>query len=218
MSYDCNFLEVNPFKTPIRTQSEIDRKIWDWQYNPDVEIPTMIILHHPGMFYKKDGYTEEGVTWHLKESGPENNLSDIKLETHYFPVLGVSRYIARVDIKEKDIDHLKPWVVNQPYFHKYYENFQKVFVPAICFHIGMYWVWETKRPADGRKPYKNTAHIVIPTIWDLERHDRNDDIFGDSYLSYNDRKYMIGDLTELEFAYNDLVTEFNIMYTMAGLD
>ena len=29
---------------------------------------------------------------------------------------------------------------------------------------------------------------------------------------------MLGDLTELEFAYNDLVTEFNLMYTMAGLD
>ena len=82
----------------------------------------------------------------------------------------------------------------------------------------MYWVWETKRPASGGKPYKNTCHIVIPTIWDLERHDRNDDLFGDSYLAYNDRKYMIGDLTELEFAYNDLETEFNLMYTMAGLD
>lgn len=145
-----------PFTTPIRTQSEIDRKIWDWQYNPDVEIPTMIILHHSGLIYRKDGYTEEGVTWHLKETGPENNLSDIKLGTHYFPVLGVSRTTAGVDIKEKDIDRLKPWVVNQPYFYKYYENFQKVFVPGICFHIGMYWVWSTASSSENKYYFNRT--------------------------------------------------------------
>ena len=67
-------------------------------------------------------------------------------------------------------------------------------------------------------PHHTSGHIVFPNIWkfDNTRHQRDDRFFGESYIEWGNEKYILGDLTELEIAYDALKREFNLMRSAYG--
>ena len=67
-------------------------------------------------------------------------------------------------------------------------------------------------------PHRTTGHIVFLNIWkfDNTRHQRDDNWLGESFIEWNNEKYILGDLTELEIAYDALKREFNLMRSTYG--
>ena len=224
MSYDCCFRDYNPYKTPIRTHTKEDEYVREMEYSQDVNgpMPYLIIHHnHGGQWHTYRDYSNEnlfGIPWHLSDD-ERGDPSDFSINAKYYPTLGICRYSTRnIEIKENKISELNDWVVNSDYFEEWYKEYKGIIVPAICLYIDEYWCWTTQKPCTGRMPHHMTGHIVFPNIWkfDNTRHQRDDTWFGESYIEWDNEKYILGDLMELEIAYDALKREFNLMRSTYG--
>lgn len=224
MCYKCSFSAYNPFKTLVRTQSEEDGYVREMEYSQDINGPMpYLIIHHNygGQWHTYRDFSTEnasGIPWHLSEDD-RGDPQDFSIYAKYYPTLGVCRYSSRnIEIKEDKISELNDWVVNSDYFEEWYKEYKGIIVPAICLYIDEYWCWTTQKPCTGRMPHHMTGHIVFPNIWkfDNSRHQRDDEWFGESFIEWNNEKYILGDLTELEIAYDALKREFNIMRSTYG--
>ena len=225
MSYDCRFSDYNPYKTLIRTHTQEDEYVREMEYSQDLNgpMPYLIIHHNYGkQWHTYRDYSNEGlngIPWHLSED-ERGDLPDFSINAKYYPTLGVCRYSSRnIEIKEEKISELNDWVVNTDYFEEWYKEFKGITVPAICLYIDEYWCWATQKPCTGRMPHHMTGHIVFPNIWKPEKsgyHKRDDNWFGESYIEWDNEKYILGDPTELEIAYEALKREFNIMRSTYG--
>ena len=60
--------------------------------------------------------------------------------------------------------------------------------------------------------YSCSAIPVIPNIFKLETNDREDRYSGDNWIEFNGKRFVIGDLYELEQAYQALDLEINFLY------
>ena len=225
MSYDCCFKDYNPYKTPIRTHTKEDEYVREMEYSQDVNGPMpYLIIHHNygGQWYTYRNYSNEGldgIPWHLSED-ERGDLPDFSINAKYYPTLGICRYSSRnIEIKEEKIPELNDWVVNTDYFEEWYKEFKGITVPAICLYIDEYWCWTTQKPCTGRMPHHMTGHIVFPNIWKPDKsgyHKRDDNWFGESYIEWDNEKYILGDPTELEIAYDALKREFNLIRSTYG--
>ncbi len=224
MSYDCCFRDYNPYKTRIRTRTKEAECVREMEYSQDVNGPMpYLIIHHNlgGQWYTYRDYTSEnlfGIPWNLSED-ERGDLPDFSIHAKYYPTLGICRYITgNIKIKEDKIPELNDWVVNSDYFEEWYKEYKGIIVPAICLYIDNYWCWKTQKPCIGRMPHHTSGHIVFPNIWkfDNTRHQRDDKWFGESYIEWDNEKYILGDLTELEIAYDALKREFNLMRSAYG--
>lgn len=224
MSYDCCFRDYNPYKTHVRSHTKEEEYVREMEYSQDVNgpMPYLIIHHNCGrQWHTYRDYSNEGtfgIPWNLSEVGG-GDPSDFSIYAKYYPTLGICRYSSgNIEIKEDKIPELNDWVVNSDYFEEWYKEHKGITVPAICLYIDEYWCWKTQKPCNGRMSHHMSGHIVFPNIWkfDNTQYQRDDEWFGESYIEWNNEKYILGDLTELEIAYDALKREFNLMRSTYG--
>lgn len=224
MSYDCCFRDYNPYKTLIRTHTKEDECVREMERSQDINgpMPYLIIHHNFGrQWHTYRDYSNEGtfgIPWNLSEIG-WGDPSDFSIYAKYYPTLGICRStISNIKIKEDKIPELNDWVVNSDYFEEWYKEHKGITVPGICLYIDEYWCWKTQKPCNGRMPHHMSGHIVFPNIWkfDNTQYQRDDEWFGESYIEWDNEKYILGNLTELEIAYDALKREFNLMRSTYG--
>lgn len=216
MSYSCLFTEFDPYKTMMR-RGGIDVDVWQqkWQTeNLDYSKPyeelqkhsmPFVVVHHGqgGTWNLHNSHNRLGCRWHLTEDDPR----DLNINARYYPTIGISKdTVSDIEFKEKNMDKLNDWVMNIPNQEKYIKQFGNIIVPCIYLFYQDGLCWTTKKPFPGN-PIQNymTATAVYPNPFKpLDRHSREDEFFGDPFIEFDNKKYYLGNLQELEVAYNDL--------------
>ena len=158
----------------------------------------------------RDFRDTHGINWKLTLDDPPN----MNLLAHYYPTMGLSKGFTLVDVTDYKYE-LKDYVTRLPNYPQTMIR-NEISVPCFYLHYRDNWCWTTKQPfpaeIDKHMGYSCSAIPVIPNIFKLVTNDREDRYSGDNWIEFNGKRFVIGDLYELEQAYQALDLEINFLY------